>query len=164
MNFRNKLSLLLLLMTPAVAMSAGSCNVAVSDVAFGVYDVFNALPTDGTGLVDVTCTEDGTPGRLNVDVSIGLSASATSGTTANRQMELIGGTDRLNYNLFQDSGYSVIWGDIPGVDVLLIPKVKVPKKGSITVTPPVTIYGRIPPGQEVSAGTYSDSVVLTINP
>jgi len=133
-------------------------------MAFGVYDVFSVLPTDGTGSVVITCTDDGTPGGLNVDVSIGLSPSATSGTTSNRQMQLVSGTDRLNYNLFQDAGYSVIWGDIPGVDDLLIPKVKVPKKGSITVSPPVTIYGRIPPGQEVSVGTYTDSVVLTINP
>lgn len=164
MNFRNKLLFLTLLLIPIVAMSAGSCNVAVSDVAFGNYDVFNLLPTDGTGSIAISCTDDGTPGGLNVDVSIGLSSSATSGTTASRQMQLIGGTDRLKYNLFQDPGYSVIWGDTAGVDALLIPKVKVPKKGSINVTPQVTIYGRIPPGQEVAAGTYTDSVVLTINP
>lgn len=163
-RLHNKLVVLVLSLTPAMAMSAGSCNVAVSDVTFGVYDVFNVLPTDGSGAVSVTCTDDGAPGGLNVDVSIALSPSATSGTTANRQMERIGGTERLNYNLFRDVGYSQIWGNTAGVDDFLIHNVKVPKKGSITVTPPITIYGRISPAQDVPAGSYTDSVALTINP
>ncbi len=163
-KFHNKHAVLILLLIPTVAMSSGSCNVAVSDVALGVYDVFSTLPTDGTGAVAITCTDDGAPGGLNVDVSITLTASAVSGTTANRQMARIGGVERLNYNLFRDAGYTQIWGDTPGVDDLLVNNVKVPKRGSITVTPPVTIYGRIPPGQQVPVGTYADSVVLTITP
>lgn len=163
-KMRDKALFLALSLSPVAAIAAGSCSVAVGGVAFGSYDVFNPLPTDTTGTVLVTCVDDGLPGGLNIDVSISLSPSATSGSTANRQMSLVGGTDRLNYNLFRDAACTLIWGDTSGLDDYIIPKVRVPKKGSITLTPVVTIYGRIPEGQDVSAGSYTDSVVLTITP
>ncbi len=163
-KFCDKVLLLALLSSPVTAMAAGSCNVAVNGLVFGSYDVFNLLPTDTTGTVVITCIDDGIPGGLNIDVSILLSSSAISGSTANRQMAMVGGVDRLNYNLFRDAACTLVWGDTPGLDDYAIPKVKVPKNGSITLSPAVTIYGRIPEGQDVSAGSYTDSVLLTILP
>jgi spore coat protein U-like protein len=148
-------------LAPTMAVAAGSCSVAVTDVDFGLYDVFTLLPTDGTGTVMVTCIDDGSPGGLNIEPSITLSASATSGATLNRQMMQVGGADRLNYNLFHEDGS--LWGDTPGVDDLAIPRFNVGKNGTVTLGP-YTIHGRIPAGQDVSVGTYTDSVVLSIIP
>jgi spore coat protein U-like protein len=67
------------------------------------------------------------------------------------------GTETLDYNLYQDSTRTVIWGDGTG--------------GSQTVVQPspplntnidVTVYGRVPAGQDVSSGSYSSTVTATI--
>lgn len=161
---RDNVLLMVLLLLPFAVKATGTCSVSASGVAFGSYDVFNPLPTDTTGTVLINCIDDGVPGGLNIDVAVSLSPSATSGLIANRQMAMVGGTDRLNYNLFRDAACTLVWGETPGLDDFIIPKVRVPKKGSITLTPAVTLYGRIPSGQDVTAGNYTDSVVLTITP
>jgi spore coat protein U-like protein len=67
------------------------------------------------------------------------------------------GSEVLSYNLYLDSTRTTIWGDGTG--------------GSQTYTrsnPPtnqnikVSVFGRIPAGQDVSAGSYSATVTATI--
>ena len=72
-------------------------------------------------------------------------------------MQQSSGNDALSYNLYIDAARSTIWGDGTG--------------GSSTQTINMTgshpstlsIYGRVPPLQDVSMGSYSDSVMVTIN-
>jgi spore coat protein U-like protein len=67
--------------------------------------------------------------------------------------------DRLNYNLFVNAGRSTVWGDgAAGTSTVFLKNVK---KNRPVFT---TIYGRIPPGQDVSVGSYSDSLTVTITP
>jgi len=153
-------TLLLVMSVPVAAHALVACTVATSGVAFGNYDLLSTLNTTSFGNVDITCNDIGGPGPLNVTITVSISASATSGSVANRQMALAGGSDRLNYNLYQDAGLTQIWGDTPGIDDMTLPKLKVPNNGSMATT--VTIYGSIPAGQDVAAGSYNDSNVLTI--
>jgi spore coat protein U-like protein len=52
-----------------------------------------------------------------------------------------------------------VWGDgSAGTSTVLLRKVN--RNRPVTTT----IYGRIPPGQNVSVGTYSDAVTVTITP
>lgn len=153
-------SLLLLALSPIAANAVVSCNVATAGVAFGNYDVFNPANTVSMGTVNITCSDIGGAGPLNVAISVAVSASSTSGSVANRQMALAGGSDRLNYNLYLDAASTLIWGDTPGSNDLTLPKLKVPNNGTSSTT--VTIYGSIPAGQDVSAGSYSDQNVMTI--
>ncbi|HEY0634125.1 MAG TPA: spore coat U domain-containing protein [Gammaproteobacteria bacterium] len=154
-------TLLALLWLSQLAQAAGSCAVAISNLTFPGYDVFNLAPTDTTGAVLVTCTDDGLPGVLNIDISLTLSAGS-SGTVSGRQMVQAGVSERLDYNLFRDAAATLLWGETPGIDDYQIHKLKVPKNGSVQST--LSIFARIPPGQDVSAGGYSDSLVLTISP
>lgn len=154
-------TLLTLMWLSQLVQAAGSCAVAVSNLTFPGYDVFNPAPTDTTGAVVLTCTDDRLPGVLNIDVSLTLSAG-NSGTVSVRQMVQAGAGERLDYNLFRDAAATLLWGETPGIDDYQIPKLKVPKNGSVQST--LSIFARIPPGQDVSAGSYSDSVVLTISP
>jgi len=67
--------------------------------------------------------------------------------------------DRMNYNLFAAPSMVTAWGDgSAGTSTVLLGKVN--KNRPVTTT----IYGRIPPGQNVSVGAYSDSVTVTITP
>jgi len=151
--------LLLLAAAPSLAGAAASCTfTSTPGMGFGPYDDSSAAPTDSTTSIGVQCTRVG--GAADVTVTLQVGPSATSGTTAARQMA--SGANRMNYNLYRDSGRTQVWGQSSGVDT-----------GTITITNisnfatkggTFVIYGRIPALQNVAAGAYGDSVQLTISP
>jgi len=125
---------------PALAHAA--CNVTVVNVAFGNYDVFNGSDTDTTGTVKVTC---------DAGTSYTISISPGSGTFASRVMT--NGKNQLDYNLFTDPQRLTIWGDGTG--------------GTATVAATdtgatYTVYGLIPALQNVQAGSYFDTLTVTV--
>lgn len=125
-----------------------SCSASTVGVNFGVYDSQSGVPDDSTGTVNISCSGEGF--FLFPTVSLG---AGSSGTYASRRMR--NGANNLQYNLYTDSARSTVWGNGSG--------------GSSTQTMLVlfgngsrTIYGRIPTGQSVNAGTYSDTLVVTV--
>jgi spore coat protein U domain-containing protein, fimbrial subunit CupE1/2/3/6 len=134
-----------------VRESEAACNVATTNINFGIYDVFSNMPKDSTGSISVNCDEAPPP-----IVVIRIGPSAGSGGFNPRQMRHTTRPDRLNYNLFIDSSRSVIWGDGTGGGSTVADKVTKNK------TWVATLYGQIPAGQDVSVGTYSDTVSVTI--
>jgi spore coat protein U-like protein len=147
-------SLAVLLCLSLAGVAGAACTVSATGVNFGSYDVFVATPIDSTGTVTVTCDQAPPP-----DVVIAIGPSGTSGAFIPRQMRCASSSDRLNYNLFTNAGRSSVWGDgAAGTSTVLLKNVT---KNRPVVT---TIYGRIPPGQDVSVGTYSDSLTVTITP
>lgn len=145
-------SLLLFCLLPLGAHAA--CHVTASPLSFGAYDVFDPLARPSAATLTVWCD----PGQP-ADVTIGIGPSARSGSISTRQMQLVSGTDRLNYNLFTDASLTSVWGDGTAGASVVVPHVT---HGSGNI--PVTVYGAIPAGQDVSAGTYSDSVLVTVTP
>lgn len=126
------------------------CSIAsVSPVAFPDYDVFRAAPTDGQGMVTFSCKGVG-----QRSVTIELSPGG-AGRFDRREMRAAG--ESLSYNLFLDAGRGTIWGDGGGGTARYGP-VQPPNNSPVLVP----IFGRIPPGQNVSPGTYADAVTLTL--
>jgi spore coat protein U-like protein len=62
---------------------------------------------------------------------------------------------RLRYQLFRDPGRREVWGDGAGNAFL---HVGLGSGG----TQRVRVFGRIPPRQPVPAGTYADTITLTV--
>ncbi|MDF2447185.1 MAG: putative secreted pili protein [Moraxellaceae bacterium] len=129
----------------ALALSAPldgeACSVGTAGVAFGAYDPFAVVPHDGVGSIAVEC-----------EAPYSVLVSGGGGQVGQRHLQ--GATHQLLYNLFVDAGRSVIWGDGSG--------------GTSTVSAAAgtrthVIYGRIPARQNVSAGAYSDSLIITVN-
>lgn len=123
-------------------LAHAACNVTVVNVAFGNYDVFNTSDTDTTGTVKVTC---------DASTSYTIAISAGSGTFASRVM--MNGSFQLDYNLFTDPQRLTIWGDGTG--------------GTTTVAATdsgatYTVYGLIPARQNVQAGSYVDTLTVTV--
>lgn len=123
----------------------GACTVSAGSVAFGVYDSFSSAHLDSTGTIALTCAV-----RRVVTISLG---PGQSGAFAPRAMSGPGGAT-LQYNLYSDASRAVVWGD-----------------GSAgTATGPfdtdrgrqVPIFARVFAGQDVPAGEYSDTIVVTI--
>jgi len=138
----------------ATSTHAFNCDVTATGLAFGPYDFLASFPTDTTGSVMVSCNIPAQNPHAPLAVTIDLSPGI-SGSFAQRQMQS-SGPDPLYYNLFTNPSFSTIWGDGNG--------------GSSSQTAFVTsdtpysavIYGRIPAGQKVPVGTYSDVITVTI--
>lgn len=121
-----------------------SCNVTGSSVAFGNY---TSSQLDQSATVAVLCTT-GTTYTVALDAGVGTGAS-----TSVRKMTGTGG-GTLNYTLARDSSHSLNWGSTTGADT---------SAGTGNgVLQNLTVYGRISSGQLPGAGTYTDTVTVTM--
>jgi spore coat protein U-like protein len=118
------------------------CTVNVQSVLFGTYDTFSAFHLESTGNVEVVCV-------LTTAYTIALSPG--NGSYAARLMK--SGVHSLGYNLYTDATRTTIWGDGTGGTGLI---------GGNAISANHTIYGRVPAGQNVNVGSYSDSLIVTI--
>ena len=140
--------LLLCLSVPAHA----ACTISATPFSFLPYDSLSTNPTDSTGSISIACNEAPPP-----DVTVQIGRSATSSGFAPRSMKHSSLPDLLHYNLFTSAAMNTIWGDGTGGTPDSAYRKSPKNKPEV-----VTIYGRMPAGQDISAGTYSDSLVVTI--
>jgi len=131
-----------------------SCSVAATGVNFGIYNPLSGTPNSATGTVTVTC-----------DVLVGLLASWTVGLNTGNggsfaPRRLGSGSSYLTYNLYTSAAYSSAWGDGSGTTTLVSDQRLLIIGANITS---YTVYGRIPAGQDAAAGTYLDTIVVTVN-
>jgi spore coat protein U-like protein len=150
-------ALLALSLLCGAAGAATACALATSPMVFGSYDVFSPASLDTSATVIVTCRRSGGPQNISVTIAIGPGAH---GSGATRKMKTSGG-DLLDYNLFRDAGRTAVWGQVAGLDAVT-QTLAVPNNSSAQLS--VTVFGRIPAGQDVSKGSYADSVVVTVMP
>jgi spore coat protein U-like protein len=138
-----------------VEMALSQCTINVTPMSFGNYDTFSSTPLDAVGTITVNCAANVNKGNVT------LGPSSTSGTFNPRRMKRSGGADLLDYNVYTDVTRTVIFGDgTGGTSDIGIKRAGTPAPWSESIV----IYGRIPPGQDVSAGTYSDTLTATVNP
>jgi len=125
-----------------------ACTVSVADLNFGAYASNSKTPVQGQTTIQLRCGA-GAVAELSLDAGTGPGA-----TTSNRRLEQDSGKSRLDYDLFQDPGRTVHWGNRSGVDTL-----EVVATGAQQTVP---IYGQIPAGQRAPDGTYSDTITLRV--
>lgn len=136
--------LVLFAMALTAGVSEGACGVSPATLSFGSYSIFSLTPLDSTVTLNVTCTP-------NTKVTVSIGPSATSGGIAQRQMSSPATPTLLNYNVYTNKKRSIIWGD--GADSVTQQSNK-----------KFVLYGRIPAGQSVQAGSYSDTLIITVTP
>ena len=142
--------LAVLALTAASAVEArAACSLSVGGVAFGVYDVFDPAPTDSTGTIEYICG----PADRNIRITI---SPGSSGTYAPR--ELRAGAERLAYNLYLDSAFTQVWGDDTGGTGSVL--IKNPQPNNVWLS--LTVFARLPAGQDAAVGSYGDTVVVTL--
>ena len=139
------LAITLAMRSPAMAV----CTISTTPVNFGSYDVFSAVATDSTGTVTYNCGK----GDRNITIALDRGGAATF-----NPRRMLKGVEALNYNLYRDAARTTIWGDGTGGTQVYFDS-NPPNNTNVTVT----IYGRIPAGQDVSVGLYTNSVNATIN-
>ena len=127
-----------------IADQGRACSLNVSGVNFGNYNYRNNAALHSTGNIFVNC-----PNGVGYNITL----SAGNGTSTQRIMG--SGAHSLNYNLFSTANHAFVWGDATN--------------GSVAVSDSGTgdtinhvVYGRIPPHQNVHAGSYSDTITVMI--
>jgi len=139
----------------AVMVSAqparADCEVQSSGIVFPAYDVYATQPLDAVGTLQFKCS----PEQKNATPTVRLTLGAAPDGTFVRRMKNDG--DTLRYNLFVDPYHTAVWGDgTEGTMAYIAACCPVGKFSDVKV------YARIPAGQDVSAGTYVDSMLVTI--
>lgn len=127
-----------------------NCTISAGALSFGAYDVLGGADLDGSATLTVACTSG-----TSSTVTLGQGANADTGSTdAAPLRRMSGGSDHLSYDLYQDSGRTTVFGNTSGTGVAY--------NASSSSPASVTVYGRVPGGQSVAAGSFSDTVVATI--
>jgi len=126
-----------------------NCVIATSNLAFGQYDPLSAnanQAADASAALTVVCTRN-TGATIYLDS--GRNPVGSSRTLA-------GSSQRVSYELYRDAGRTQVWGGGDAGGLQFVSKgVRKPQQ--------VTLYGRIPPGQEVASGMYTDVVTATVD-
>jgi spore coat protein U domain-containing protein, fimbrial subunit CupE1/2/3/6 len=150
---------LALVATPAAAGSATAeltisatvvknCTIDAQSISLGTYDPLVANYSNAaapTGTITVQCTK-------NTAYSIALTNGGNYSAGFRRMKHAIN-DEYLQYELFQDGAFATAWTDTQMVS----------KTATSRAPLGITVYARIPGGQDVSQGTYTDVVTATVN-
>ena len=140
--------------TMAVSTSVSmSCTITAGAMTFASYDPTASVDNDATATITSTCTSGG---AAVITMSAGSRAQAGS-TDAIPLRAMFNGSEGspedLDYYLYSDSAGGTVWGNTSGTGK------------SITADGTAQnfiAYGRIPKNQTVAAGTFNDSVAVTL--
>lgn len=137
--------------TAKIAVSAvvePNCRLAVEPLAFGNYDPLGAHTSsdlDASASMVLTCTRDS---RASVVMD-----SGRNGAGRTRSLTFAG--NRLSYEIFRDPAHTQNWGGGADAMQVIAQGLRAPSE--------LIVYGRIPGGQEVGAGSYTDVITATID-
>ncbi len=126
-----------------------NCRLSVPPLSFGAYDPLAAnatQPADTSAVVTVTCSRN-TTATLSFD--FGLHALGVDRGLKGP------GVDGLRYQIYRDSARSQVWGKGGDSFQLLSKGISQPEL--------ITVFGRIPPQQEVEPGVYSDALTAAVD-
>jgi spore coat protein U-like protein len=136
------------------AFAADSCTVETRDLDFGIYDPTSGQPNDTSGSIGLSCECEGNGcGAIHYSIAI----NGDDGSGANRAMRSDrGGAGVLRYELYADPNRAALWGSgdraVGGVF----------QPSHFGEVLQLTIYGRMPPLQNVGPGSYSDGAQVVV--
>ena len=166
-------SLLLLWMMLACAgrAEALSCTASIgSPVIFSGIDILTGAPVDASSTLDVTCTVslvDGLAGAvLGITVCPNIGEGSGGSTSGTRHLVRSGGSELLNYNIYQDPGRTDQWGHVSFPALGTVPpmtmSITVPTSGTASNSVSRPVYFRLSGSQQTSPpGTYTSSFAGT---
>lgn len=151
---------LMMALATAAAHGAISCRVNTLPLNFGNYDPFTTTHLDGATTVTITCT-------TNSNSPFGEIASVTSSISRGRAPSFSPREMRnalnnpLNYNLFTTAARTTIFGDGSAGTSERREFVWANRSNPAVIR--YDIFGRIFAGQDVDVGSYSDTLIFTVD-
>ena len=133
---------------------AMSCTISTGAMTFASYDPTAATDNDSTATLTSTCTSGGA-----AIITMGEGGRAQTGSSAGAPVRAMwngseGATEELLYQLYSDSAGGTVWGNTDATGK------SIAADGTAQT---FTVYGRIPKSQTVTTGSFSDSVLVTLN-
>jgi len=129
-----------------------NCTISAFPVTFGNYDpiVANFAADQGGGGTVLTSCTTGSPATI----TLGQGANPNGGSSDSTPLRRMAfNSNRLEYFLYQDLSKTTVWGNTPATGLTTT--------GTGNPSPTI-VYGKIPAGQNVPVGTYTDTVVATV--
>jgi spore coat protein U-like protein len=136
--------------TTSVSMS---CTITAGTMTFASYDPTVTTDTDATATITSTCTAGGA-----AVITMGEGGRARSGSSDAIPLRAMyngseGTPEYLLYHVYSDSAGGTVWGNTSDTGK------SITADGTAQA---FTAFGRIPKNQTVSAGSFSDSVTVTL--
>ena len=128
---------------------AMSCTITANALTFSAYDPTSASDSDATANIQSSCTSGG-----SVVITMGQGGNAEASSTdivPVRRMSGSGGN--LGYAVYTDTDRMAVWGNTAATGNAYT------ASGGLDT---IVVYGRIPGSQAVGAGSFSDSVAVTL--
>ena len=153
------------------ALVGNACNIVIGSsgvLDFGTYDGVNAnasAPEDAQVDIDTTCNS-GAAGMINLN---GGQNGSNHLTLPLRQMDIEGAPNgydtsaaaaKMNYQLYKSAARTVaVFGTGGPGDLATDGGIDLATDGTVKRT---TVYGRIPANQVLPAGSYADTISVTV--
>jgi spore coat protein U-like protein len=145
------------------AHAAASCTLSTPGIVFGNYDPTSVNAISVTTSFTFSCNFTGTGFTADLTLATGNSGSYTTRT-------LLNGGQQLGYNIYVDTAHSEIFGNgtagtyyfytcYPGGGYTCAVGGPTAYSGAVLSAP---VYGVLPAGEDVSAGIYTDTMVMTL--
>lgn len=128
---------------------AMSCTITANALTFSAYDPTSASDSDATANIQSSCTSGG-----SVVITMGQGGNAdTSSTDIVPVRRMSGSGGDLGYAVYTDTDRMAVWGNTAATGNAYT------ASGGLDT---IVVYGRIPKNQTVGAGSFSDSVAVTL--
>lgn len=132
----------------ALATVTKNCTISADPMVFPAGSLLTSARTATTS-IRATCTSGSA-----YQISLNGGSSAGGAVNARKMIRALG-TETVNYQLYQDAGYSLAWGDGTAGTTA------VSGTGN-GLQSTLTVYGRVPAQTTPRPGTYSDTITATI--
>lgn len=131
---------------PTFAVSATvdkNCTLSATNINFGSHGILSAAVT-ANGHLTLKCTS-----TMSYTVALGNGNNGSSPTARNMKL----GSSLITYGLYKDNGFASPWGDTGGT---------VATGTGSGANQDLTVYGRVPAQATPAAGTYTDTIIVTV--
>jgi spore coat protein U-like protein len=139
-------------LTPGTTIT-NNCIITGGSLSFSAYDPLGGAAVTGNTTFSIQCTNLMSAPSVLMDQGLNDN-TGTLAAPARRMLATVDSTSYyLNYNLYSNAGASTVWEGVTGVTS--------PTPNGTAQN--MTVYGKIASGQNVPAGSYSDTVTISVN-
>lgn len=138
----------------SISIANPTCTVMTTGLS-ATYDSLSGGDATSVGNIQTSCVYVGL-GSATPAYQIQLS-TGQSNTYNNRTMRFLG--NNLLYNLYTNPSYSLVWGNGTGGTSVVGDSYSMTAG---TVVKNYSVYMRIPRAQSANAGSYNDSITVTV--